>query len=132
MFRGDVGGCFDCFAVQRVAGRASETTETIGPLRYIALKHRLLTSALGGELGGGRCLLPRLVERGLHRHSSSNQRRCSHGVHALSAAVRWPLPPRSSSSMTSSIYARRSRSTWRGTVFACAPQWMARRWPPGC
>jgi len=51
MFRDDVGGCFDCFAVQRVAGRASETTETIGPLRDIALKHRLLTSAWEANWG---------------------------------------------------------------------------------
>ena len=51
MFRGDVGGCFDCFAVQRAASRASETTETIAPLRDIALKHRLPTGAWKANVG---------------------------------------------------------------------------------
>ena len=51
MFRADVAGCFDCFAVHRVAGRASETTETIAPLRDIALKHRLPRSAPESNAG---------------------------------------------------------------------------------
>ena len=56
MFLGDVAGCFGCCGARDAAGRtpetrAPETTETFAPLRDIALKHRLPTSAWEANWG---------------------------------------------------------------------------------